>query len=168
MPERRVRIAALPQLRLACFEAEGDAAGAEKAWEALEEWRVQARPALGRIDLAALGWFDPQEETNSFVFRVGVPVRGDYRVPPPARPRIFPAARFAYIAIDDTDEYEAGLREVLAYLERENIEPVSGPVEAVRYHFNLDQRPADCGFLIAGEVDQGGSHDRPLPIATRE
>jgi effector-binding domain-containing protein len=168
MSGRRVRVAALPQMRLACFEGEGDADGAEKTWEALEEWRVRARPPLGRIDIAAIGWFEPQDGGISFVFRAGVPVRGDYRVPAPAKARVFPAALFAYITIDDNDEYEAGLHEALAYIEREGLELASGPVEAVRYHFNLNQRPADCGFLVEGEVAEQASHERPLPIAPRE
>ncbi len=165
MPPRQVRIATLPQMRLACFEGEGDAAGAERTWEALEAWRLEVRPPLGRIDIAALGWFEPQDGGASFIFRAGVPVRGDYRVPPPAMARIFPATRFAYISIDDTPEYEAALRTVLEYLQAEGIEAESGPVEAVRYHFNLHQRPADCGFLVEGEPEEFGSHERPLPIA---
>lgn len=165
MPERRVRIATLPRMRLACFEGEGNAAGAERTWEALEAWRLQARPPLGRIDIAALGWFEPRDGGASFIFRAGVPVRGDYDVPPPARAYVFPGARFAYIAIDDASEYEDGLRTVLEYLQAEGIEAESGPVEAVRYHFNLDQRPADCGFLVEGEPEEVSSHERPLPIA---
>ncbi|MGE5596635.1 MAG: hypothetical protein ACM3S1_11450 [Hyphomicrobiales bacterium] len=166
MTPRRVRVAPLPEMRLAYFQGAGDAEGADRTWQLLNEWRLGQRPQLGRIDVAAIGWFEPLDE-GGFAFRAGVPVRSDYPVHPPASPMLFAARNFAYLSADDGDEYEAAFEAVLDEIERQGLDPLSGPVEVHRYHFNLDQHPADCGFFVSGELPAAGGHDRPLPIAPR-
>ena len=56
------------------------------------------------------------------------------------------------------------------WIEERGFEAVSGPIEAHKYHYNLDQHPCDCGYLVVDAegrdpVPAGGSHANPLPIA---
>lgn len=172
MQERKVRVAVLPEMRLAYFERRGSLQSVQAAWDDLNEWRSHARPALGRIDIAAFGWYLAEAEDGEevAVLRAGVPVRSDYRVEPPARVLLFPARRFVYAAADDGDEYPAAFAAAAAHIEREALATEEDELEAAEvhlYHFNLDQHPAQCGYLLPGEVRQQGGHANPLPIAPR-
>lgn len=171
--DRRVYIATLPEMRLVYFERRGSYGEVQAAWDEVNEWRVQNRPALGRIDIAAVGWYmqsEPGDEVGEVILRAGVPVRSDYQVQSPAQVAFFPARRFAYCSADDPEEYGEAFLRVGEHLDAQGL--LAGmdwpeAVEVHRYHFNLEQHPADCGYLLPGEVEMGGGHDRPLPIAPR-
>lgn len=169
---RKVRIAALPEMRMAYFELElpiervpHDDLPPEfgELWNEFNEWRVQARPSLGRIDIAAVGW-QSEETEGTVTYRVGVPIRSDYRPPAPAHTMFFPGGAFAYCYADDVDEVPEAFRAVAEHLESEGIRPTGGPMEVYRYHYNLEQHPCDCGVLVDVELQHGGGHDSPLPI----
>jgi len=166
--ERVVRIARLPEMRLAYLEAEVTSAEpaaqppeAAELWEAFNAWRLRDRPALGRIDIAALGW--TVFEGDGALYRAAVPIRSDYTPASPARATIFPGGRFAYCYADDGDEIPEALQAVRASLAELGYEPASGPIEVYKYHYNLDQHPADCGYLLAPTGDAPRSAG-PLPI----
>ncbi len=167
--ERIVRIARLPEMRLAYLET-AVAAGefvaqppeAAALWETFNAWRLRNRPALGRIDIAALGW--TVLEGSGAHYRAAVPVRSDYTPPAPARSTFFPGGRFAYCYADDADEIPFALDAVQASLQDLGYEPAGGPIEVYKFHYNLEQHPADCGYLLSpgGEpVPPSG----PLPIS---
>lgn len=174
MSGRRVWIAPLPEMRLACFEValpladvpDDDLAPEFGAlWDSFNEWRVHARPELGRIDIAAIGWQELQADGETVVYRAGVPVRSDYRAPAPARMTRFPGGAFAYCYADTVEEIPGSFRTVFEHLQAEAIRPVSGPIEVYKFHYNLEQHPADCGVLVDVELVRSASHDAPLPIA---
>jgi hypothetical protein len=177
--ERRVRVAQLPEMRLAYFEATLPATEVPEAelapafndlWDQFNEWRVQARPALGRIDVAAIGWHIESADGTSVSYRTAVPIRSDYDPPSPAKTSFFPGGAFAYSYADDADEMADAFRAVASHIAERGWELTSGPIEVHRFHFNLEQHPADCGVLVRGTgVPQGGSsHERPLPIFRSE
>jgi hypothetical protein len=172
---RRVRVAQLPEMRLAYIEARLPAEQVPEAelapefnslWDRFNEWRVAARPALGRIDIAALGWHIESDDGATVSYRAALPIRSDYEPMPPVRTAFFPGGPFAYCAADDADEFADAFRAVAGYVVERGWELASGPIEVHRYHFNLDQHPADCGVLVRGEgvPRPGPTHDRPLPI----
>lgn len=173
--ERAVRVAQLPEMRLAYFAEElpaGEVPAAELApafselWDRFNEWRVQVRPSLGRIDIAAIGWHTESRDGATVTYRAGVPIRSDYDPPEPARTTFFPGGAFAYCYADDAEEQADAFRSVAAFVAERGWELASGPIEVYRFHFNLDQHPADCGVLVRGEgvPRPGPTHDRPLPI----
>lgn len=157
--DRQVRVARLPEMRLAYLEHEGAAAGIPELWERFNAWRLQHRPALGRIDIAGIGWMVSVDEDDAeiIVYRTALPIRSDYEAPPPARTTFFPGALFAYCYADDADEVDDATAAVAEWLGANGYEPRSGPLEVYRFHFNLEQHPSDCGFL----VEQPGGE--PLP-----
>jgi effector-binding domain-containing protein len=172
--ERKVRVARLPEMRLAYFETSLPAEAVPEAalapafselWDRFNEWRVQVRPALGRIDIAAMGLHIVSEDGQVY-YRAAVPVRSDYEPPGPARTTFFPGGAFAYCYADDADEQAEAFRAVASFVEEQGWELASGPIEVYQFHFNLEQHPADCGVLVRGAtVPQAGpTHDRPLPI----
>jgi len=170
--ERKVRVAVLPELRLAYFERRGTLESVQAAWDELNAWRADVRPALGRIDIAAIGWYlsETEGDTEVAILRAGVPVRSDYRVEPPARVMLFPGREFVYAPASDGDEYGAAFAAAADYIERERLAGEDDTLEAAEvhlYHFNLDQHPAECGYLLPGEVRPQGGHASPLPIAPR-
>lgn len=173
MSSRRVWLARLPEMRVAYFEV--DVAGGEAApdlsrvWDAFNEWRVQARPALGRIDIAAIGW-TAESSDGRRRYRTGVPIRSDYSPPPPARTTFFPGGPFAYACADDLDEIDDAAAAVRGWLPEHGLVARSGLIEVYKFHYNLDQHPCDCGVLVqradgSEPVVGGGSHTSPLPIA---
>ncbi|MGI8925577.1 MAG: GyrI-like domain-containing protein [Tepidiformaceae bacterium] len=169
--ERLVRVARLPEMRLAYFETSLPAPPAAPAlapevsalWDSFNEWRVQARPALGRIDIAALGWALESEE-GAFAYRTAVPIRSDYQPPAPAKTTFFPGGPFAYCYADDVDEFDEAVAAVARWLAEQGIRPRPGAIEAYKFHYNLDQHPADCGFLLP-EGPAAAGPAGPLPIA---
>lgn len=168
-----VRIADLPQLRLAYFERRGSLEDVQAAWDELNDWRAEHRPALGRIDIAAFGWYTTEHTRDGevVVLRAGVPVRGDYRVEPPARVTLFNPRRFVYAHANDGDAYAGAFAAAAAHIEREGLAADDAELDAAEahsYHFNLDQHPADCGYLLPGEIQPAGSHASPLPIFPRD
>lgn len=173
--ERRVWVAQLPEMRLAYLETslpaavvpdEALAPAFSDLWDRFNEWRVQVRPALGRIDIAAIGQHIESENGDEVTYRTAVPIRSDYQPPEPARTTFFPGGAFAYCYADDVDEVPDAFRAVAAHVGEQGWEPASGPIEVFRFHFNLDQRPVDCGILVrgAGVPRPSPTHDRPLPI----
>jgi hypothetical protein len=46
----------------------------------------------------------------------------------------------------------------------------SGLIEVYKFHYNMEQHPADCGFLVKNEdgsepLPLPSTHSSPLPIA---
>lgn len=173
--ERKVRVAQLPEMRLAYFETSLPAAQVPEAalapefselWDRFNEWRVQVRPQLGRIDIAAIGWHMESADGETVSYRTAVPIRSDYTPPEPARTTFFPGGAFAYCYADDAEEQVEAFQAVAVFVGEQGWQLASGPIEVYRYHFNLDQHPADCGVLVKGQgVPQPGpTHERPLPI----
>ena len=150
MAERRVRIAQLPEMRLAYLEHRGPVGEIPALWERFNAWRLEARPAVGRVDIAQIGWLlNPEAgETDDAEYRACIPVRSDYEATGRVRTTFFPGGLLAYSYADDVDEIEAALSAVSDWIDREGGWHVKGVMEVYRYHFNLDQHPADCGFLI--------------------
>jgi len=180
--ERRLWLARLPEMRLAYFEelleaapsedsgVVADFAGMGRLFDAFNEWRVTVRPALGRIDIAAIGWAMPPAEDGRIPYRACVPIRSDYRPPEPARTTFFPGGSYFYAYADNVDEIEdvsAAVRDALGAAE---FRAHSGLVEVYKFHYNLDQHPCDCGFLVKNldgsePVMASSGHNAPLPIA---
>lgn len=176
--ERVVRLARLPEMRLAYFEVE-DAfeRGASGAfiprwevigglWDAFNDWRVQVRPALGRIDIAALGL----TMGETLAFRAAVPIRGDYRPPQPARTTLFPGGSYAYCYADNIDEIDEAAAAARAWIEAQGLRRNSELIEAYKFHYNQEQHPCDCGFFVlnadgSDPIPAPSSHANPLPIA---
>ncbi len=177
--ERTVRLARLPELRVAFFEAEdafepGPNGELQPHWEVIGElwdrfndWRVQVRPALGRIDIAALGI--TVAETKAF--RAAIPIRGDYRPPEPARTALFPGGTYAYAYADNIDEIDAAAATVREWIAGQALQRTSALIEAYKFHYNLDQHPCDCGYLVLNADGSDpippatSTHTSPLPIA---
>jgi hypothetical protein len=127
---------------------------------------VRTRPALGRIDIAALGLTDETAGT----LRAAVPIRGDYRPPEPARTAIFPGGTFAYVYADNFDEIDEAAAAARAWIEENGLTKASGLIEAYKFHYNMEQHPCDCGFLVLNSdgsepIPAPSSHTSPLPIA---
>ena len=177
--ERTVRLARLPEMRLAYFEitaAPGDEEAEvhfPNAWDAFNEWRVRTRPALGRIDIAAIGWelgAVQRDDSQRLTYRTAVPIRSDYKVQPPALTTFFPGGAFAYCYADNWDEITEAFSAVSESLEQQQLIARSGGIEAYKFHYNLEQHPCDCGFLVtradgADPLPPISSHANPLPIA---
>lgn len=178
MTDRRAWLARLPEMRIAYFELtdgysrtpEGvlvpdwDSIGAH--WDAFNDWRVRTRPALGRIDIAALGITDDEKGT----LRAAVPIRGDYSPPPPARTALFPGGSYAYVYADNVDEIDEAAAAARSWIEANGFHRASGLIEAYKFHYNLDQHPCDCGYLVLNAdgtepIPAPSSHTSPLPIA---
>ena len=168
-------LARLPEMRLAYLEvaftpAEDSTTQAiTDLWEAFNAWRLKARPALGRIDVAALTWALAGDD-GSIRYRIGVPIRSDYHPSQPARATIFPGGSFAYCYADNVDEVAEAGTAVEGWIDERGFEAVSGPIEVHKYHYNLEQHPCDCGYLVVDgdgrePVPAAGSHASPLPIA---
>ncbi|MEO8540298.1 MAG: GyrI-like domain-containing protein [bacterium] len=182
MSERRIWLARLPEMRLAYFESLLEARPAEdsgvvaefegmgRLFDAFNEWRVRVRPALGRIDIAAIGWAMPPDADGRIPYRACVPIRSDYQPPEPAKTTFFPGGSFLYAFADHIDEIEdvsAAVREAMA---PEGLTAHSGLIEVYKFHYNMDQHPSDCGFLVKNAdgtepVPLPSSHASPLPIA---
>lgn len=167
--ERTVRLARLPQVRLAYIDTtissdatEGAAEAAISShWDTFNTWRLETRPALGRIDIAAIGWrLNPPSaaDTSPSTFRAAVPIRGDYKPLPPTRTTLFPGGAFAYCYADDADEMPKAFAAVHDFIERKGYVAKSGDIELYKFHYNLEQHPCDCGLLI---TSSDGSD--PLP-----
>ena len=180
MNGRRVWLARLPEMRVAYLEVAvpaGRAPGGglvpdfSRLWDEFNEWRVRARPALGRIDIAAIGWLAEAEEDGAPQrYRTGVPIRSDYTPPAPARTTFFPGGSFAYAYADNVDEIDEAAEAVYRWVGEQGLEPRSGLIEVYKFHYNLEQHPCDCGVLVRrpdGEepVPAVGSHASPLPVA---
>jgi hypothetical protein len=176
--ERRVWLARLPEMRLAYLEIDGayerlpsgflrpdwEVIGA--LWDAFNDWRVRVRPALGRIDVAALGITDEQRLS----LRVAVPIRSDYRPPEPARTMLFPGGSYAYCYADNVDEIDEATATAARWIEEQGLRRVSAAVEAYKFHYNNEQHPCDCGYLVVNAdgsdpLPPASSHASPLPIA---
>jgi hypothetical protein len=160
-------------MRVAYFEVDigaGDRApGLSRAWDGFNEWRVRERPALGRIDIAAIGWTAESDDGRPR-YRTGVPIRGDYAPAPPAKTTFFPGGSFAYAYADDMDEIEAAAEAVREWVVAQGLVARSGLIEVYKFHYNLDQHPCDCGVLVqradGSEPLAGRRGDAsPLPIA---
>lgn len=173
MTSRRVWLARLPEMRVAYFEVDiggGDGApDLSRAWDEFNAWRVQERPALGRIDIAAIGWMVESDDGRPR-YRTGVPIRSDYAPAPPAKTAFFPGGSFAYAYADDVDEIEAAAEAVRDWVAAQGLVARSGLIEVYKFHYNLDQHPCDCGVLVeradgSEPVAAGRSHASPLPIA---
>lgn len=167
--ERKVWTAALPEMRLAYFEREctdtrEHGAVVDELWDAFNTWRVETRPALGRIDIAAVG-LALDADDGALVLRAAVPVRGDYAPPLPAKSALFPGGAFVYAYADSVDEIPAAFEAVRAGLAEHNLEPISGPIEVYKFHYNLEQHPCDCGFLVDLPGFEPVRGHAPLPIA---
>ena len=168
-----VRIARLPEMRLAYFEAALAPEAVEEAdalWQRLTQWQQQAQPRVGRIDIRTLGWIvESDTSAERLTVRVGVPVRGDYTAPAPARTALFPGGAFAYCHADDVDAMDDAFAAVRWVIEERGYVAGSGPIEAYLYHFNVEQHPVECGFLVSdadgGELLASRGHEGPLPIA---
>ena len=176
-----VRLARLPEMRVAFFEAAGAFEPAPgdhplqrreeviaSLWDEFNDWRVTVRPALGRIDVAALGI--TIRETNSF--RAAIPIRGDYRPPQPARTALFPGGSFAYAYADDVDEIDSAAAAVRRWIADRGLRTASELIEAYKFHYNLEQHPCDCGYLVlnadgSDPIPSAPTHAAPLPIARR-
>jgi DNA gyrase inhibitor GyrI len=148
--ERHVRLARLPEMRIAYFEHQGPVEEIPQLWERFDAWRLQARPAVGRPDIATIGWLmNPgADEGEPVTYRAGVPIRSDAGASPPAKSTFFPGGTFAYCYADDTSEIEAAFEAVSDWLEREEGWSVRSAMELYKYHYNLEQHPADCGFIL--------------------
>jgi DNA gyrase inhibitor GyrI len=139
-----------------------------RLWDEFNEWRLQARPSLGRIDIAAIGW--SETGPDGLRYRAGVPIRSDYTPPAPARTTFFPGGPFAYASADNVDEIDEAAGAVYAWVREQQLEPRSELIEVYKFHYNLEQHPCDCGVLVrradgSDPVPAGGSHASPLPIA---
>lgn len=182
MSERRIWLARLPEMRLAYFEellraappddpgVGADFEGMGRVFEAFNEWRVQVRPALGRIDIAALGWAMDAIPDGRMPYRAAVPIRSDYQPPGPAKTALFPGGSFLYAYADDIDEVEDVAAAVAAAVAEAGFVQASGLIEAYKFHYNLEQHPCDCGFLVLNRdgtepIAAAPSHASPLPIA---
>ena len=176
--QRTVRLARLPEMRLAYFETTAAPDDADAvvhfpgAWDRFNEWRLRTRPSLGRIDIAALGWELPRPPGGSdrVSYRTAVPIRSDYAAQPPALTTFFPGGSFAYCYADNWDEITAAFAAVEGFLDHEGLVARSGGIEAYKFHYNLEQHPCDCGFLVrradgSEPVTAPTSHASPLPIA---
>lgn len=169
---RMVRVARLPELRIAYFEARlaPDAVEAVDAlWQKLSQWQAQAQPPIGRIDIRALGWIlEPDAGALRLTCRVCIPVRSDYQAVRPAESGTFPGGAFAYCHADDADDMDEAFTAVRWAIDEQGYRARSGPIEIYLYHFNLEQQPVECGFLVArsdGTDPLAGAHEGPLPIA---
>ena len=169
--ERTVRIAQLPEMRLAYIESKavGKLGGGEgaSAWDSFNEWRLRTRPALGRIDIAAVGWTVPGAEAGP-VFRAAVPVRSDYKASPPAKTMYFPGGAFAYCYADDVEQNDDAFASVERFIREEGLVALPGRIELYKFHYNLEQHPCDCGLLVTlgdGSSPLGEAPSGPLPIA---
>lgn len=179
LSRRAVRLARLPEMRLAYFEVSAEPGDGEaevhfpNAWDAFNEWRVRTRPSLGRIDIAAIGWEIPpaaNDAAPAITYRTCVPIRSDYQAPPPALTTFFPGGTFAYCYADNWDEITGAFAAVDAYLEEGGLVARSGGIEAYKFHYNLEQHPSDCGRLVSrldgrDPLPPTTSHVNPLPIA---
>ena len=178
MTERVVRLARLPEMRVAFFEVEDafetapggslqprwETIGA--LWDEFNEWRVRVRPALGRIDIAALGI--TVAGTNSF--RTAIPIRADYRPPEPARTALFPGGTYAYAYADNIDEIDEAAATARDWIAANGLQMRSDLIEAYKFHYNFDQHPCDCGYLVlnadgSDPLPPTSDHNAPLPIA---
>jgi len=180
--ERRIWLARLPEMRLAYFEESLAAVPADdsgvvaefegmgRLFDSFNAWRVNVRPALGRIDIAALGWAMQPDADGRVAYRAAVPIRSDYRPPPPAKTALFLGGSFLYAYADDVDEIEDVSLAVKLALPGAGLRAVSGLLEVYKYHYNLEQHPCDCGFLVLNEdgsepIPPATTHNAPLPIA---
>lgn len=174
--ERRVRVARLPEMRLAYIDRRmpGPPASPEfvealaSIWDEFNDWRLRHRPALGRIDIAAVGWMI--EDDEGMTYRTAVPVRSDYDAPPPAKTTFFPGGLFAYCYADDADEIGEALGLARGWIEANGWRAKPGGIELYKFHYNLDQHPADCGFLVERADGRGEPEARqtgPLPMARK-
>jgi hypothetical protein len=176
--ERKVRLARLPEMRLAYLETAveagsaidpGGLAGINALWDSFNEWRLASRPALGRIDIAAIGWqMLPADGGATATFRAAVPVRGDYAPPPPARTALFPGGALAYCYADDAEEESEAFAAVRRFVEAKGLVSKSGPIQLFKFHYNLDQHPSDCGLLVTladGRDPLPAPSEGPLHIA---
>lgn len=174
--ERVVRLALLPEMRLAYFEAEipidyipDDSPEMGMLWESFNAWRLKARPALGRIDIAALAWqMEREPGATTFTCRVAVPIRSDYQPPAPAKTTFFAGGAFAFCYADNIDEIAEAFAAVDHYVGEQGLIPASSGIEAYKFHYNLDQHPCDCGVLVThadGSNPLGEASAGPLPIA---
>jgi len=169
-----VRVAQLPEMRLAYMDRRLPAPLSSPEfiealaglWDEFNDWRLRHRPALGRIDIAAVGWII--EDGDGMTYRTAAPVRSDYEVPAPARTTFFPGGLFAYCYADDPDEISEALGAVSDSMDAHGFRAKSAGIELYKFHYNLDQHPADCGFLVE-RVDGGEGPDTrqsgPLRIA---
>lgn len=144
--------------------------GMGRIFDAFNDWRVRVRPALGRIDIAALGWAMEPSADGRIPYRAAVPIRSDYQPPEPAKTAFFPGGSFLYAYADNIDEIEDVSLAVLQSVESAGFVRVSGLIEAYKFHYNMEQHPADCGFLVKNAdgtepVPAPSSHTSPLPIA---
>ncbi len=167
-----VRIARLPEMRLAYFEASLAPEAVEEAdalWQRLTEWQQQAQPRVGRIDIRAVGWIVESDASERVTYRVGVPVRSDYTALAPAKTTLFPGGAFAYCHADDVDGMDDAFGAVRWAMDERGYVGRSGPIEVNLYHFNVEQHPVECGFLVGradgSEVLATRGHEGPLPIA---
>ncbi len=151
MPDaRRTWLARLPEMRIAYFDHSGGVEEVPQLWERLNAWRLANRPVVGRVDIAQVGWLlNPEaEEGEPAEYRAGIPVRSDYEAVGGVKTTFFPGGLFVYCAADDFDEIGAAFTTVEEWLTEEGGWNIKAAIEVYRYHFNLDQHPADCGFLI--------------------
>ncbi len=144
--------------------------GMGRIFDAFNEWRVRVRPALGRIDIAALGWAMDPATDGRIPYRAAVPIRSDYQPPEPARTAFFPGGSFLYAYADNIDEIEDVSLAVMQSVDASGFVRVSGLIEAYKFHYNMEQHPADCGFLVKNPdgsepIPAPSSHTSPLPIA---
>ena len=170
-------LARLPEMRLAYFEVAVPASAVPggvdfaQVWDEFNAWRVEARPALGRIDIAAIGWMaEAGEGPGGLRFRAGVPIRSDYTPSAPARTTFFPGGSFAYVYADNVDEIDEAAEAVNRWVREHRMEPRSGLIEVYKFHYNLEQHPCDCGVLVrradgSDPIPAAGGHANPLPIA---
>ena len=168
-----VRIARLPEMRFAYFEATLAPEAVDEAdalWQRLTQWQQQAQPRIGRIDIRAIGWIiETDASPERVTYRVAVPVRSDYTAAAPARTMLFPGDAFAYCHADDVDAMDDAFAAVRWVMDDRGYSARSGPFEVYPYHFNVDQHPVECGFLVGradgGDVLASRGHEGPLPIA---
>ena len=182
MSERRIWLARLPEMRLAYFEdalaampdddsgVAADFAGMGRLFDTFNEWRLRTRPALGRIDIAALGWALAPDAGGRIPYRAAVPIRGDYRPAPPAKTVLFPGGSFLYAYADNIDEIEDVSLAVKLALPGAGLRAVSGLLEVYKDHYDLRQPPGDRGLPAPNEdggepIPPATTHPSPLPIA---
>lgn len=154
---RTVRVAQLPEMRLAYFEEThptegldfGEAEGA--LWDRFNAWREETRPELGRIDIAAVAFAIREEGGETVRLRAAVPIRSDYSPAEPARTTFFPGGLFAYAYADNVDEIELAFEAVAEWLPGHGYVPSGPALEVFKFHYNLDQHPCDCGFIVERE-----------------
>ncbi len=151
---RAVRVAMLPEMRLAYIERENSPQVEIELWETFNTWRLKSRPQLGRVDIAAIGWWmTAAGRDQPIALRAAVPVRSDYAAPPPAHTTFFPGGPFVYCYADDGDQLASAFAAVTEFIGAQSLVVASGPIELYKFHYNLDQHPADCGYLL--EVPEG-------------